>query len=533
MEKVNILLVDDHPENLVALEAILDSPFYRLIKAASGVEALKHLLLDEFALILLDVAMPDLDGFETAVLIKKRPKLRDIPIIFLTAFSKDEPFIFRGYSVGAVDYVFKPFEPMVLRSKVAVFAELFRNREQIKRQGELLRQSERREHERRFLEQEWASQKRYRHLADAVPQIIWTAGRDGAVDYFNQQWHLYTGLTLEQCEGWKWKRAIHPEDLPRLLQQWREALQAGQRLEVECRLKQADGTFRWHLFRAIPEAENGVIIAWLGTATDIDYQKQAEAFLKQKTLEAEEGNRLKSEFVSNVSHELRTPLHAILGYSDLLSEESGIKEEQSGWVKGIHRNALDLLDLVNNLLDLSKIESGKMPLSLKQIDLKEMVSGFFANIGSLTNDKEIQINLMVDENLRVIQSDPLKIRQIFLNLLSNAIKFTERGVITTTLSNAEGGILLTIQDTGIGMRPEDLPYIFDPFRQIDGSTTRKAGGTGLGLAIVKNAVKALNGTIEVRSEPGKGSTFKVFLPEFPFDRFKPVKSRIESHPDKG
>ncbi|NKE71973.1 ATP-binding protein [Candidatus Manganitrophus noduliformans] len=533
MEKVNILLVDDHPENLVALEAILDSPFYRLIKAASGVEALKHLLLDEFALILLDVAMPDLDGFETAVLIKKRPKLRDIPIIFLTAFSKDEPFIFRGYSVGAVDYVFKPFEPMVLRSKVAVFAELFRNREQIKRQGELLRQSERREHERRFLEQEWASQKRYRHLADAVPQIIWTAGRDGAVDYFNQQWHLYTGLTLEQCEGWKWKRAIHPEDLPRLLQQWREALQAGQRLEVECRLKKADGTFRWHLFRAIPEAENGVIVAWLGTATDIDYQKQAETFLKQKTLEAEEGNRLKSEFVSNVSHELRTPLHAILGYSDLLSEESGIKEEQSGWVKGIHRNASDLLDLVNNLLDLSKIESGKGLLNLKQIDLKEVVPGFFDNIGSLTNGKEIQINLMIDEKLRVIQSDPLKIRQIFLNLLSNAIKFTERGVITTTLSNREGGILLTIQDTGIGMRPEDLPYIFDPFRQIDGSITRKAGGTGLGLAIVKNAVTALNGTIEVRSEPGKGSTFKIFLPEFPFDRFKPVKSRIESNPDQG
>jgi PAS domain S-box-containing protein len=528
MEKVNILLVDDHPENLVALEGILESPFYRLIKATSGVEALKQLLKEEFALILLDVAMPDLDGFETAVLIKKRPKLRDIPIIFLTAFSKDEPFVFRGYSVGAVDYVFKPFEPMILRSKVAVFAELFRNREQIRRQGELLRQNERREHERRILEQEWASQKRYRHLADAIPQIIWTARPDGAVDYFNQQWHVYTGLAFAQCEGWKWKRVVHPEDLQRLLQRWRKALHAGRRFETECRLRQADGTFRWHLVRAIPEVENGATIAWLGTATDIDYQKQSEALLKQKTLEAEEGSRLKSEFVSNVSHELRTPLHAILGYSDLLAGESRMTEEQSAWVGGISRNALDLLSLINNLLDLSKIESGKVPLALEEVDLKEIVPEFFQNVRNLIGDREIKIDLKIDPNLRVIQSDPLRIRQIFVNLLSNAIKFTERGVIAIALSSVERGILLTVQDTGIGMRPEDLPYIFDPFRQIDGSMTRKVGGTGLGLAIVKNAVAALNGTIEVQSEPGKGSSFKVFLPDAPSDQLKSVRSKMES-----
>lgn len=515
MEKVNILLVDDHPENLLALEAILESPFYRLVKTTSGVDALKQLLIEEFALILLDVSMPELDGFETAVLIKKRPKLRHIPIIFLTAFSKDEPFVFKGYSVGAVDYVFKPFEPLVLRSKVAVFAELFRSREQIKRQAELLRQGERREHERRFLEQEWANQKRYRRLADAIPQIIWTALPDGAVDYYNQQWHAYTGLTFEQCEGWKWKKVVHPEDLQRLLQQWREALQAGRPFENECRLKRSDGTFRWHLVRAIPEVENGAMIAWLGTATDIDYQKQSEALLRQKTLEAEEGNRIKSEFVSNVSHELRTPLHAVLGYSHLLLEEGGITEEQRGWIEGIDRNASDLLNLINNLLDLSKIESGKAPLTVEPVDLKGIFPEFFQNIRSLIKDKAIKINLLMDENLRVIQSDRLKIRQIFLNLLSNAIKFTERGSVTVSVSNVEGGILLHVQDTGVGMRPEDLPHIFDPFRQVDGSATRKVGGTGLGLAIVKNAVTALSGTIEVQSEPGKGSSFKIFLPEVP------------------
>lgn len=521
MGKVNILMVDDHPENLLALEAILDSPFYRLVKAESGKEALKHLLNEDFALILLDVSMPEIDGFETAALIKKRPRLQQIPIIFLTAYSKDDPFVFRGYSVGAVDYVLKPFEPLILRSKVAVFAEIYRNREQIKRQAELLRQGERRELERKLLEQEYASQKRYRHLADAIPQIIWTARPDGAIDYYNQQWCLYTGLTVEECEGWKWKKVIHPEDLERMLQQWRGALQTGSPFEIECRLRRTDGTFRWHLVRAIPEFENGQILAWLGTATDIDYHKQAEALLMQKTLEAQEGNRIKSEFISNVSHELRTPLHAILGYTDLLIDEEQRKIQRE-WLDGVSRNASELLDLINNILDLSKMESGKMPLSLEPIDLKRVLPGLLQNIRSLIKDKEVRIELKAKEDLRVIQSDLLTLRQIVLNLLSNAIKFTERGAITVSVLDAERGVLLTVQDTGIGMRPEDLPYIFDPFRQIDGSSTRKVGGTGLGLAIVKNAVTALSGKIEVESEWGKGSAFKVFLPDNPFDRLKPV-----------
>jgi len=523
MEKVNILLVDDHPENLVALEAILDSPFYRLVKAESGREALKHLLNEEFALILLDVSMPELDGFETAALIKKRPRLQQIPIIFLTAFSKDERFVFRGYSVGAVDYVFKPFEPVILRSKVAVFAELFRNREQIKRQATLLRENERREHQSRLLEQEWASQKRYHHLADAIPQIIWTARPDGSVDYYNQQWCSYTGLSLEECEGWKWKRVVHPEDLQRMLPLWRAALQAGEPLEVECRLKRVDGAFRWHLVRAIPEVENGVIVAWIGTATDIDYHKQAEALLIKKTLEAEEGNRIKSEFISNISHELRTPLHAILGYADLLIEDER-REVQREWLDGVNRNASELLELINNVLDFSKMESGKMPLTLQPCDLKEIFPELLQNIRSLASGKEIELDLKIEADLRLIQSDPVRLRQIFLNLLSNAIKFTERGTITVTVSNGERGVYLKVQDTGIGMRPEDLPHIFDPFRQIDGSTTRNVGGTGLGLTIVKNAVAALNGRIEVESQLGKGSTFKVFLPDNPSDCFKPIES---------
>ena len=240
MGKVKILLVDDHPENLIALEAILESPLYDLVRAQSGREALKHLLKeDDFALILLDVFMPELDGFETAALIKKRPKLDHIPIIFLTAVNKEERMVFKGYSIGAVDYVLKPFEPVILKSKVAVFAELFRNREQIKWQSELLRQNERRENARKLLEQQRVSEERYRNLAEAIPQIVWTARPDGTIDYYNQRWFDYTGLPFQQAAGWGWDRMAHPEDAHRIIDQWRKAVDGGRDYEGECRFRRS------------------------------------------------------------------------------------------------------------------------------------------------------------------------------------------------------------------------------------------------------------------------------------------------------
>jgi PAS domain S-box-containing protein len=279
-EKVNILVVDDHPENLLALESILVDPRYHLVKAHSGGEALKCVLNRDFAVILLDVHMPGLDGFETAALIKKRERSKQIPIIFLTAVSKSEQYIFKGYLVGAVDYVFKPFEPEILKSKVSVFVELYQKTEMVKRQGELLRQVEQREHQRKLLEQQLASQQRYRSLAEAIPQIVWMSDLEGETYYYNQRWFDYTGMTLEQSEGLGWKEAIHPDDLQKCLHLWRASIRSGERYEVEYRLKQWDGTYRWHLARAIrEEGPDGRVIGWLGTSTDIDDHKRSEEAL--------------------------------------------------------------------------------------------------------------------------------------------------------------------------------------------------------------------------------------------------------------
>ncbi|TAK03201.1 MAG: hypothetical protein EPO39_12390, partial [Candidatus Manganitrophaceae bacterium] len=308
----------------------------------------------------------------------------------------------------------------------------------------------------------------------------------------------------------------HSEELEDYLDRWGEALRTGITFETHCRLKRLDGVYRWHLVRALPERDrHGQQMAWLGTCTDIDDQKKLEGVLKLKTAEAEEATRIKSEFVSNVSHELRTPLNAIIGYASLLLQGTygEVNEHQKSPVEGIQRNASELLNLINNLLDLSKMESGKIPLVIERVDLRRLLPEVFDNVMGLINGKNVEIRWKIDDDLRPVQSDPLKIRQIVLNLLSNAIKFTEEGSIMVAASNVARGIQFSVQDTGVGMRQEDIPYIFDPFRQIDGSLTRKVGGSGLGLTIVKNAIQILQGKVEVRSELGRGSTFTVFLPE--------------------
>jgi PAS domain S-box-containing protein len=269
-ERANLLLVDDRPKNLLALEAILEPLGQNLISVDSGEAALKELLHHDFACILLDVQMPELDGFETAELIKSRERTSHIPIIFLTAISKEERHVFRGYSAGAVDYLFKPFEPDVLRSKVAVFIELWEKTEQLKRQSELLR-----ERELGALRRE--SEERYRSLADAMPQIVWTADPDGRATYFNRRWFEYTGTSLQDAGPHAWQMVTHPDDLQRAVAKREQTLASGEVFEIEYRFRNKDGIYRWHLGRAVPiRDDTNRIVFWVGTATDIHDRKRIE-----------------------------------------------------------------------------------------------------------------------------------------------------------------------------------------------------------------------------------------------------------------
>jgi PAS domain S-box-containing protein len=263
-----LLLVDDRPENLLALEGILEPLGQELVRAGSGEEALRHLLQDEFALILLDVQMPGLDGFQTAKLIKDRDRTRHIPIIFLTAISKDAEHIFRGYGAGAVDYLLKPFDPHVLRAKVSVFVELWQKTREIRRHEELLR-------ERELHELEREATVRYRSLADAVPLLVWTTDREGRVLTYNERWYEYTGMARDAETPAR--EVVHPDDVPEMLSRWEVSKARGDPFELEYRLQRRDGVHRWHLARCVAlRDESGAVAGWVGTAMDIEDRRLAE-----------------------------------------------------------------------------------------------------------------------------------------------------------------------------------------------------------------------------------------------------------------
>jgi PAS domain S-box-containing protein len=267
----NILLVDDRPENLLALDAILEPLGQSLLYAHSGEDALRQLLQHDVALILLDVQMPGLDGFGTASLIKQRERTRHIPIIFVTAISKDDEHVFRGYSSGAVDYIFKPFSPEVMRSKVSVFIELHEKNEQLRRQAEQLKDQE-------LAELRRESEERYRFLAEAQPDQIWTALPSGELDYVNQRTLDYLGTSFSESVEAGWAQVMHPDDLPRTMELWQRALDTAQPYENEIRLRRAeDDSYRWHLTRALPmRSRNGEVVKWFGSNTDIHDRKRAE-----------------------------------------------------------------------------------------------------------------------------------------------------------------------------------------------------------------------------------------------------------------
>jgi signal transduction histidine kinase/CheY-like chemotaxis protein len=267
----NILIVDDEPSNLLALEAILEPLKLNLVRAVSGKEALRHALKDDYAVILLDVQMPDMDGFEAAELLRRRARTRDVPIIFLTAISKDDKFITRGYGVGAVDYLFKPYEPDVLKAKVAVFVELARKNDIIRAQHESLRVMSQRE----LAEVKRRGEQRYADLADSMPLLVWTTDATGRLQHGNARWEALARGSLEFAS------VVAPEDMPRFLEGWNAALATGGEWEAEIHFGTPTVGYRVHLVRAVPRRdEAGQITSWVGTSTDIDARVSAERALR-------------------------------------------------------------------------------------------------------------------------------------------------------------------------------------------------------------------------------------------------------------
>lgn len=271
MSKVNILVVDDHPEGILAVQAVLDNPEYNIVAASSGTDALRRLLDADFAVILMDVQMPIMNGFETAEVIKTREKSKHIPIVFMSAINQDEQYVYQGYSVGAVDYLLKPFDPYILRSKVSIFVEIYKKNLLIKRQTQKLHESEIKTYTQALDRLEIESLRRYKYLADSISQILFRFRHDGSSVYLNKSWFEFTGLMQEyEFNNHNWKQVIHPHDLVFFEDFFKNIVQQDT-AEFECRILNYEGKFRWHLVRIAEE--DGYL---LGTATDIEDRKKNE-----------------------------------------------------------------------------------------------------------------------------------------------------------------------------------------------------------------------------------------------------------------
>ncbi|OUL31640.1 PAS domain S-box protein [Nostoc sp. 106C] len=366
------------------------------------------------------------------------------------------------------------------------------------------------------------SEERYRYLAESIPQLVWTADTQGLLIDVNQRWCTYTGLTLAQAQTEGWQAVVHPEDAPSISQNWAMAQQHGTYYQAEGRMRRADGLYRWHLHQAVPlKNEQGQAIKWFGTATDIEDQKQLEQqrihLLEQEQAareQAETANRIKDEFLAVLSHELRTPLNPILGWSRLLQSQKLDSAKTTEALKTIERNAKLQAQLIEDLLDVSRILQGKLNLNVSPVDLTSVINGAIETVRLAAEAKSITIQTMLEANLGQVTGDSSRLQQVVWNLLSNAIKFTPSGgLVEIRLERFDSVAQITVSDNGKGISPQFLPYVFDYFRQADSATTRKFGGLGLGLAIVRHLIELHGGTVFAQSlGEGLGASFTLRLP---------------------
>lgn len=488
-----ILIVDDKPENIFSLKKILELNHFEVDSALSGEEALKKILKNSYALIILDVQMPGMDGFEVAENITGYSKSKDIPIIFLSAVNTDKRFITKGYASGGIDYITKPVDPDVLILKVKTLHRLYEQTRELNETQLALRaeiefrkqaQSELRERVQEL-----------RSILESIPQIAFTAKSDGQIEFVNQHWFQYSSRDDQFPES-------HPDD-PKIEKLWSRAMTNKQPLEIEIRIKMLNNdTYRCHLLRTTPIMEGSTVVKWVGTFTDIEEQKQAE--------------KRKDEFISIASHELKTPLTSIKAYMQLLEksfENKMEKTEETG--KYLQRTQFQiekLSSLIADLLDVSKIESGKLKFNKKVFDFEPLIENTIDIIRKTNND----FNIIRTGSANVkIYGDDIRLEQVLLNYLTNAIKYSpeNKEVIVDSSVTPENTLLVSVRDFGVGIPLDKQNNIFKKFYRVE-ETSHRFQGLGIGLYICSEIIKRHNGTFGVKSDPGEGSSFYFSIPVY-------------------
>ena len=537
--EANILIVDDIRANLRLLAAILAKAGYVVRPVLDGFQALSVIEAELPDLILLDIKMPRISGYEVCKRLKARKRTRDIPVIFISALSEVVDKV-RGFSAGGTDFITKPFQAEEVLARVKTHLNMKKLRQRLQEKNEQLRR-ESAEHK-RTAQARAQSEKMYRLLAENARDVIWTMTPGGRFTYVSPSVIELRGYTPEEVMDQSVWEILTSDSFRRIrtLIRGRSENQMYQAEPLALELSCKDGSTVWtEVVTSAIRDSHGSLVSYLGVARNITERKQAEEKLKRYAAEleiakqqAEAANQAKSEFLANMSHEIRTPLNAILGFAEIL--EGRITDpSRREYLRSIRSSGKSLLVLINDILDLSKVEAGKLELDYTSFSLRTLFQDMEQIFAPRFAEKNLMFRLEISPDLPpAVLLDEARLRQVLLNLIGNAIKFTEKGHIlvsarSRSLQQTPPGIelSLSVEDTGIGIPENQRETVFGPFEQRKGQRHAEYGGTGLGLAISRRLVEMMGGTISVKTREGGGCIFDVV--------FKRVNIPLPAEPAEG
>lgn len=517
-----ILIVDDKRENIIPLKKILELHNLEVDAAESGEEALKKILKIDYSLIIMDVQMPGMDGFEVVETLGGSNRTKDIPVIFLSAVNKQKKFISRGYESGGVDYITKPVDSDLLILKVKTFLKLYEQKNELKNIRDILSKEVeiRKEAQEKLSDQ----MEELQSVLKSLPQIAFIISKEGKIEYANEHWYNYSTDSKTFPE-------IHPDDRSSF-SNWENHFKKGKEFACEMRIRHLKSKeYKYFLMKVVPVTHHKIISKWVGTFTDIHQQKLVSEILETKVTERTSELILKNEelelrnhelqqFSWVVSHDLKEPLRKIEIFTKIIKDKYLNNDDKAiDYVNRTIGSAGRMSKLINDLMDYSRLSSDVYP---EKTDLNEIMQEVLSDLEYLIAEKKAVVKV---EDLPVVTIVPSQLRQVFQNLIGNSLKFSREGIspkieISSQIINEKDFdseitptgkyCKITVKDNGIGFDEKYLDKIFVIFQSLNDRTAYE--GTGIGLAIAKKIIEKHNGIITAKSQVGKGSSFMIILP---------------------